>query len=414
MQDPSTTAGTPSLGMKTILIINGGSSSIKFAVFESTDSPHKILAGEVQRVGQPGTVMSASGLGDPVDKQPVQGGNHSQATNQLIDWLKNRLGDRPLCAIGHRIVHGGFHLIEHQIITSKVMKQLKEAAELDPAHLPREIGLIEAFGRGFPGVSQTACFDTAFFKDLPTIAKLLPIPRKYFEKGVHRFGFHGLSYTYLISELRRLAGDAVADGKVILAHLGSGASMAAIKNGKPIDTSMSFTPTAGLVMGTRSGDLDPGLIVYLLRNEKLSVDQLDDLLNKKSGLLGVSGTSADMRDLSDHHSTDSKAAEAVDLFCYQAKKFIGSYAAAMGGVDTIVFAGGIGENSAAARAGICTGLEFLGIEIEKSLNLKNKSIISKGNVIVRVIATDEETVIARETIRLSKIKPTSSACENGK
>jgi acetate kinase len=388
----------------TYLTINGGSSSIKFALFESTDPLTKILSGEVQRVGQPGTVMSASGLGDPVDKQPVQAKDHSQATDQLIDWLKNRLGDRTVAAIGHRIVHGGFELTKHQVITAKVMEQLTEAATLDPAHLPREIALIEAFGRRFPGISQIACFDTAFFKDLPTVAKLLPIPREYFEKGVHRFGFHGLSYTYLMVELRRVAGGAAADGKVILAHLGSGASMAAISNGKPIDTSMSFTPTAGLVMGTRSGDLDPGVLVYLLRNEKFSVDQLDELLNKKSGLLGISDTSADMRDLSDRRSTDSKAEEAVDLFCYQAKKYIGSYAAAMGGVDTIVFAGGIGEHAATARAGICQGLEFLGIEIDPSLNSKSDPTISKGKVCVRVIATDEETVIAREAIRLSTKK----------
>jgi len=188
-------------------------------------------------------------------------------------------------------------MAQHQIITDKALEELKRTAALDPSHLPRAIALIEAFKRRFPGIPQVACFDTAFFKDLPTLAKLLPIPRKYFDRGIHRFGFHGLSYTYLMQELRRVAGDAAADGNVILAHLGSGASMAAVQHGKPIDTSMSFTPTAGLVMGTRTGDVDPGLLVYLMRNEKLSVDQFDDLVNKKSGLLGVSTTSADMRDL---------------------------------------------------------------------------------------------------------------------
>jgi acetate kinase len=300
------------------------------------------------------------------------------------------------------VVHGGFHLLDHQLITEKVLDQLKEAKELDLAHLPREIGLIESFGTQFPGIPQVACLDTAFFKDLPTLSKLLPIPRKYFDAGIHRFGFHGLSYTYLMQELRRIAGDTVADGRVILAHLGSGASMAAVKNGKPIDTSMSFTPTAGLMMGTRCGDLDPGVLVHLIRNEKLSADDLNDLLNRQSGLLGVSETSADMRDLVGKRTSDPRAAEAVDLFCYQAKKYIGNFAAALGGIDTLVFAGGIGEHSADARAGICSDLKFLGIEIDPAKNTANAAILSTGPTAVRVIATDEEIMIARIVMQISR------------
>jgi acetate kinase len=349
--------------------------------------------------------LSAQGLGAKAEKLPIEAGDHGEAAGALVKWLREPLGDRKISGIGHRVVHGGFHLLDHQLITEKVLDQLREAKQLDLAHLPREISLIESFGQQFPGIPQVACLDTAFFKDLPTLAKLLPIPRKYFDDGIHRFGFHGLSYTYLMQELRRVGGDAAANGKVILAHLGSGASMAAVKNGKPIDTSMSFTPTAGLMMGTRSGDVDPGVLVHLIRNEKLSADQLNDLLNRQSGLLGVSGTSADMRDLVAKRGTDSNAAEAVDLFCYQAKKWIGSFTAALGGIDTLIFAGGIGEHSADARAGICSDLKFLGIEIDAAKNAESAPIISTGPTTVRVIPTDEEIMIARIVMRVCHPAP---------
>jgi acetate kinase len=387
--------------MSHVIVVNAGSSSIKFAAYEASNEPRQILRGEVQRVGQPGTGISAEGLGEDVKDQPITGGDHTEATGQFIDWLRGRLGDRAVAGIGHRVVHGGFHLAQHQIITEATLSQLRQAAELDPAHLPREIALIESFRKAFAGIPQVACFDTAFFKDLPILSKLLPIPRKYFDAGVHRFGFHGLSYTFLTQQLRRMGGDAAVNGRVILAHLGSGASMAAIREGQPIDTTMAFTPTAGLVMGTRCGDLDPGLLVYLLRNQKLSADQLEELLNKQSGLLGVSGSSADLRDLLDRRATDIQAGQAVDLFCYQAKKWIGSFAAALGGLDTLVFSGGIGEHSAEARAGICAGLEFLGIWLDTESNVKGLSKISSGPVGVHVIPTDEEIVIANTVFELT-------------
>ncbi len=378
-----------------ILTINGGSSSVKFAVFAADNSARRLASGQIQRVGQPGTVLSASGLGDPVDELPIAGGDHGEAVIALTSWLRDRLGGRAPVGIGHRIVHGGFYLLTHQVITEKVLDALRDATQLDRAHLPLEISLIQAIGAQFPNVAQVACFDTAFFQKLPTQAKLLPLPRKYFDVGIHRFGFHGLSYTYLMDKLRSVGGDAAASGRVILAHLGSGASLAAVKGGAPIDTSMSFTPTAGVMMGTRSGDLDPGVLDYLIRTEHLSADALNDLVNKKSGLLGVSETSSDMRDLIGKRDSDPHAAEAVDLFCYQAKKWIGGFAAALGGVDTIVFAGGIGENSAESRLGICQGLEFLGVEIDAHKNSANSDIISAGKVTVRVIQTDEESIIAR-------------------
>jgi acetate kinase len=386
--------------MDAILTINGGSSSIKFALFDATDISSRLLSGEIQRVGQPGTVLNAKGLGEEIRNQTIEAADSSAAVEHLVKLLRDRLVRRTIAGIGHRVVHGGLHLIDHQIITANVLDQLREATEFDAAHLPREIALIEIFAKHFPDVKQVACFDSAFHKDLPTVAKMLPIPRKYFARGVHRLGFHGLSYAYLMQELRSVAGDQVADGKVIIAHLGSGASLAAVRNGKPIDTSMAFTPTAGIVMGTRPGDLDPGLLVYLLRSEKMSADQIDEMLNRKCGLLGVSDTSSDMRDLTSRRNTDPRAAEAVDLFCYSVKRMIGAYAAALGGIDTLVFSGGIGEHSSEARAGICAGLEFLGIKISPDANTASAPVISAGQVFVRVIATDEEAMIAHTVLTL--------------
>jgi acetate kinase len=236
---------------------------------------------------------------------------------------------------------------------------------------------------------------------MPRVAKLLPLPRRYDAKGIQRYGFHGLSYAYLMEELARLGDPAAKTGRVILAHLGNGASLAAVRDGKSLDTSMGFTPTAGLVMSTRSGDLDPGLAPYLARKEKMSTKQFYEMVNHKSGLLGVSETSSDMRDLLAGEKTDVRAAEAVALFCYQAKKWIGAYAAALGGLDTLVFAGGIGENASPVRTRICEGLGFLGIELNRSHNAKSAAIISTATsrVTVRVIRTDEELMIARSVCR---------------
>jgi acetate kinase len=241
-----------------------------------------------------------------------------------------------------------------------------------------------------------ACFDTAFHREMPRVARLLPIPRRYETQGVRRYGFHGLSYEFLMGELTRLAGPETARGRVILAHLGNGASLAAVRDGKSIDTSMSFTPTAGVPMSTRSGDIDPGLVWYLARTEKMNAKQFNEMVNFQSGLLGVSETSSDMRDLLGRETQDVRAAEAVALFCYQVKKWIGAFAAALSGVDTLVFAGGIGENAPVVRARICDGLAFLGIELEENQNAANEGVISANTsrVAVRVIHTDEEWMIA--------------------
>jgi acetate kinase len=270
--------------------------------------------------------------------------------------------------------------------------------------LPREIELIETFRQHSPKLPQVACFDTAFHRTMPRVAKLLPIPRCYYAKGVQRYGFHGLSYAYLIEELARLGDPAATTGRVILAHLGNGASMAAVRDGKSIDTSMSFTPTSGLVMSTRSGDLDPSLAPYLARSEHMTTKQFYEMVNHKSGLLGVSEISSDMRDLLTQEAHETQAAEAVALFCYQAKKWIGSFAAALGGLDTLVFAGGIGENAPRVRARICDGLGFLGIELSESRNAEAAAVISTdgSRVTVRVIQTDEDLMIARSVCRILK------------
>jgi len=384
-----------------IVTINGGSSSIKFAVFDSADPPARRLSGQVERIGQPGAQLISNRNGDSAPSvRQVDASDHRQAAAIIIQYLHDCLSNSSIAAIGHRVVHGGLHLLEHQLITPEVIAELRKAEPLDLAHLPLEIALIEAFHQAFPTLPQVACFDTAFHRHLPRVASMLPIPRHYFDAGVRRFGFHGLSYQYLMQRLATTAGADAANGRVILAHLGSGASMAAVSGGKPIDTTMAFTPTAGLVMGTRPGDLDPGLLVYLMRTESMTPDQMDDFISRRCGLLGISQTTSDMRDLLDHRATDPRAAEAVDIFCYQARKFVGALAAAMGGLDTLVFAGGIGEHAPEVRAGICNGLEHLGLSLDSDLNSAGADIVSRSRspVTVRVIATDEECIIA-QTVR---------------
>ncbi len=350
-----------------ILTINGGSSSIKFALFEAGDSLQRILEGSIERIGLPEATLRVKGL-NPEDNlsRPVAAPDHTVAVGALMDWIEERLGRATLTAVGHRVVHGGPKYSDPQLITKEMVEELHQLTPFDPEHLPEEILLTEAFHRRFPDLPQIACFDTAFHHDLPRVAQLLPIPRRYETQGVRRYGFHGLSYAFLMGELACLAGAEAAKGRVILAHLGNGASLAAVRDGKSVDTSMSFTPAAGVPMSTRSGDLDPGLVWYLARTEKMSAKQFNKMVNFQSGLLGVSETSSDMRDLLKCETRDVRAAEAVALFCYQVKKWVGAFAAALGGLDTLVFAGGIGENAPIVRTRICEGLEFLGIALEEN------------------------------------------------
>lgn len=390
-----------------ILTINGGSSSIRFAVYETGEKAGAALtvrlAGKIDRIGLTGTNLTVHHpAGKAQVPKPVAAGNHSKAVEFLLDWLSSQPVYASVKAVGHRVVQGMKHSAPERI-TPKLLAELHRITAYDPNHLPREIALIEALQRRHPKLPQVACFDTAFHRTMPQVAKILPIPRRYTAKGVERYGFHGLSYAFLMEELGRLDPRAVK-GRVILAHLGSGASLAAVRNGKSIDTSMGFTPAAGLVMGARTGDLDPGLVYYLARAEHVTAARFQKMVNHESGLLGVSGTSSDLRDLCARQSGDVHAAEAVELFCYQAKKWIGSFAAALGGLDTLVFSAGIGENAPLIRARICDGLGFLGIEIDRRRNSGNAPVISRdtGRVKVRVIRTDEELMIARSVARILK------------
>ena len=381
-----------------VLTINGGSSSIKFALFEAGESPEQILAGAIERIGLPEATLQVKGL-DQADNfsRSVTAPDHAVAVGALMDWIEERSGRDALAGVGHRVVDGGPKYYQPQRITAEMVEELRRLSPFDPDHMPEEILLTEAFHRRYPDLPQVACFDTAFHHDMPRVAQLLPIPRRYEAQGVRRYGFHGLSYAFLMEELARLGDPTATTGRVILAHLGNGASLAAVRDAKSVDTSMSFTPTAGVPMSTRSGDLDPGLVWYLARTEKMSAKQFNEMVNFHSGLLGVSETSSDMRDLLQHETLDVRAAEAVALFCYQVKKWIGAYAATLGGLDTLVFAGGIGENAPPVRARICEGLGFLGIELEEKRNAANEGLISAAasRVAVRVIRTNEEETIAK-------------------
>lgn len=386
-----------------ILTINGGSSSIKLALFETGPSFWRVLEGEIQRIGLPGATFRVKGS-NPADSlsRSVEAPDHEAAVGILMDWIEERGWRDALAAVGHRVVHGGPKYSQPQRVTTEMLMQLRRLSPFDPEHMPAEVLMVEAFYRRFPDLPQVACFDTAFHHDLPRVARLLPIPRRYEALGVRRYGLHGLSYAFLMEELARLAGAEAARDRIILAHLGSGASLAAVREGKPVDTSMGFTPVAGLPMSTRSGDLDPGLFWYLARTEGLDPRQFNKMVNSESGLLGISETSSDMRDLLGSEAHDVRAAEAVALFCYHVKKWIGAFAAALGGLETLVFAGGIGENAPAVRERICDGLGFLGIELEQNRNAANEWVISAptSRVAVYVIRTDEELMIAKTVRRV--------------
>ena len=389
-----------------ILTINGGSSSIKFALFETGDSLRRVLVGVIERIGLPEAILRLKGT-SPADNfsRAVAAADHTEAVRTLMDWIEERSGRDALTAVGHRVVHGGPKYCAAKRITTQMIEELRHFSPFAPEHLPQEILLAEAIQRRFPDLPQVACFDTAFHHDLPRVACLLPIPRRYEGQGVRRYGFHGLSYAFLMEELGRLVGAEAAHGRLILAHLGNGASLAAVHGGKSVDTSMGFTPAAGVPMSTRSGDLDPGLAGYLGRTENMDSKQFNEMANSQSGLLGISETSSDMRALLDSEARDVRAAEAVALFCYQVKKWIGAFAAALGGLDTLVFAGGIGENAPTVRARICDGLGFLGIELDEQCNTANEAVISmkKAPVAVRVMHTDEEVMIANSVCRVLNI-----------
>ena len=386
-----------------VLTINGGSSSLKFAAFALAGPPRRLFQGRVERVGQTGSRLVATGAnGTRWEDARVEAPDQTAAARLVIARLRDAGVLSRIAAIGHRVVHGGNRFVESAAVTAPMLDELRRISPFDPDHLPGEIALIEAFQAALPGVPQVACFDTAFHRDLPRVAQIVPIPRRYEALGVRRYGFHGLSYAYLKEDLARVAGPQAARGRVVLAHLGAGASLAAVLDGRCRETTMGFTPASGIVMGTRCGDIDAGLPRFLNVTEGMTSERFHDMVNHESGLLGVSETSADMRDLEARRPTDPRAAEAVDLFCYSVRKGIGALAAALGGLDTLVFSGGIGENSPAVRSAVCTGLEFLGIRLDPARNEAAAPLISVDSspTAVRVIPTDEEAMIARETARI--------------
>ena len=403
-----------------VLTINGGSSSLKFALFRAGEPLSRVLSGKFERIGLPEETLTVDYAAGRQERRGLKLPNHAACVPVLAELLRAHEDAAAVQAIGHRVVHGGRRYWAPERVTAELLGQLRPLIPFAPEHMPTQIALMKELGRQYPALPQVACFDTAFHRDLPRVAKLLPIPRRYDAAGVQRYGFHGLSYTYLMQELERIAGPAAARGRVILAHLGNGASMAAVRGGRSIDTTMGFTPAAGLVMSTRSGDLDPGVVAYLARTEGMTAEQFYHMVHAESGLLGVSETTSDMRDLLEREPDDVRAAEAVALFCHQAKKWIGALAAVLGGLDTLVFAGGIGERSAPIRARICEGLEFLGIVLDRSRNEASAPVITRdgSRVTIRVIPTDEELLIAQTVIAFGAGETNrdwgKSACTQGR
>src|ERR1700733_7175151 len=375
--------------------INRGSATLKSALYSAGNDGDLLVSMTVDQAGVSGSRLKISDpSGASLLDAPVDGRDPNAALDVILGWLGEHSFLPRLAAAGHRLVQGGPQYKEPQRITPEFLSEIEKLAPLDPDHMPAAIQGIRFIAKKLPKLPQVACFDTAFHSSLPQVARMYALPRHLYDEGVFRYGFHGLSYEYVMRELRTLEGE-LADGRVIIAHLGSGASMVAVKQGKSIDTSMGFTPLEGLVMGTRSGDVDPGALLYLLEQNKMSAKDTNKLVNQESGLLGVSGTTADMKVLLGTMQQDARAAEAVNLFCYRVKKYIGAYAAVLGGLDVLVFAGGIGERAPVVRMRACEGLDFLGIGLDAASNEANAAIISsqESRVRVRVIKTDEDRMI---------------------
>jgi acetate kinase len=382
---------------QTILCLNGGSSSLKFAVYRLSGAlEEKIFSGAVEAIGQ-STGKAWLRSGDEVlQEESGKFPNHTAAIKKMFAALREQ-GVEKLAAAGHRIVHGGPKFTTPQLIDARLKEALKELIPFAPLHLPSQVAIIEAVEAHFPDLPQVACFDTAFHSGMPEVAQRFALPQKLWEQGIRRYGFHGLSYEYVVSKLGRELGR-----RAIIAHLGNGASMVALKDGLPMDTSMGLTPTGGFMMGTRSGDLDPGVLIHLLK-AGYSADRLEQLVDHEAGLLGVSGQTSDMKALLQKSQTDKGARMAVEMFAYQARKFIGAYAAVLNGLDTLVFTGGIGERAAEVRINMCSGLEYLGITLDTQANCRNAEVISlpASKCKVRVVQTDEDLMIVRHTRAVS-------------
>ncbi|HEY9038346.1 MAG TPA: acetate/propionate family kinase [Roseovarius sp.] len=377
-----------------ILTLNAGSSSLKFALFSAIRNPRRLWSGAIDRIGSPNAHFRLSDARKTVVvDEPGSLDSHEAALTRLLTAIASLPGSLDLVAVGHRVVHGGPECDCPKRVTPALTERLRRLTSLAPLHIPPNLAGIDAVLAARPDLLQVACFDTSFHHDIPRMARMTALPRALTESGVRRYGFHGLSYEYIMETLQK---DGVNTGaeRIIIAHLGNGASMAAIRNGHPVETSMGFSTIAGLPMGTRCGDLDPGILLYLMREEGMTADEMSDLLYNQSGLLGISGLSRDMQDLLD--SREKAAAEAVDYFCYQARLHLARLTGALGGLDRVVFTGGIGENSAGVRGRICAELGYLGVCLDSGANQAGIGVISKpgAGVTVEARATDEEKMIA--------------------
>jgi acetate kinase len=383
---------------ESILCLNSGSSSLKFAWYEvDAETERLAVRGEAERIGLDGGGLWVKDGGAKILSEADRDfADHRGALETVIGVLRQRGLDAPK-AVGHRVVHGGADFTEPVLVTQDVVRRLRALIPFAPLHLPREIDVIESAGSHFEGIAQVACFDTAFHQTMPDKAKMLPIPASLFNEGVRRYGFHGLSCEYIVRALK-----AERSWRMVIAHLGNGCSLTAVKDGRSVDTTMSFTPAGGVMMGTRSGDIDPAVAVFLLREKGYDAARLDELVNDKSGLLGVSGISSDMRTLLELMQNSQDAAKAVELFCYLVVKQVAALAAVLGGIDVLVFTGGIGERAAPVRAKVCRGLEFLGARINEAKNQGHADIIStkESLFVVRVMETKEELMIARHSYAL--------------
>jgi acetate kinase len=377
-----------------ILCVDLGSSSLKIAVWELGENyEQRLVDGGIDRLGAAGNTLRMTDHRESPARErpyPLDGATPIAALLAALAEL-----DVPIDAVGHRVLYGGAAHEEPARVSATLMASLTELLPFDPLHLPGALAAIRETAAALPQIGQVVCFDTAFHHRMPPVAQRLPLPRELFSEGVRRYGFHGLSYESIVREL----GPAGARGAMIMAHLGSGASLAATRNGRPVDTTMGFSALGGVMMATRPGDLDPGALLYLLRGARYTDKELDAVLNHHSGLLGVSQLSGDMRTLLDKRPTDGAAADAVELFVYTAKKHLGALVAVLGRLDTLVFTGGIGERSAPIRAEICAGLDHFGIELNAERNAADAGIISSdsSHVIVRVIAANENLMVARHT-----------------
>jgi len=395
-----------------ILTINCGSSSIKYQVIEP-ETEETLAKGSVERIGMSGAILNHQKGSEQAIKITGEILDHSQAIEYILGVLLSKnhgiiKSISEIGAVGHRVVHGGETFKESAIINQEVINGIRECIELAPLHNPANLKGIDAANRNLPGIPQVAVFDTAFHQTIPKAAFLYGLPYVLYKRHkIRRYGFHGTSHFFVSRRLFEISDLKLENSKVITIHLGNGCSITAIENGKSIDTSMGFTPLEGLLMGTRSGDLDASAILYIMGKEELTLSAANTLLNKHSGLIGISGVSSDMREImAEMENGDHKAKVAFDIFCYRTKKYIGAYAAALGGIDAVVFTGGIGENSPKVRETILSGLEYLGIELDHISNgsKEKEKVITSGASKVKswVIPTNEELVIARDTYRLLK------------